>query len=246
VLPTLRPDGRDIYVAGRPVREAFTDFPASHVAVAPDGGVVLDYGYDDTQLSLIATPGSSQRLASALAPATLPAVFTDRVVIASTQPATARVRVLRDRRVLTEARGPVGAGETALGLPPPAGTSVHKLELTVTTTDGRTATDRLRVLGRPFIAIRMAKRLMRREFVDFAIGEGTGSIRISRCRHQGARRVRCVTTTNYDDGEGRRREIHRSHCAQTACSSSASGPGPVTPGRTRSTPGSPATVGSRS
>jgi hypothetical protein len=110
--------------------------------------------------------------------------------------------------VVTEAGGPVGAGETALALPRRLGRGVHRLELTVTTTDGRTATDRLRVLGRPFVAIRLAKRLMRREFIGFAIGEGTGSIKISRCRHQGVRRVRCVATTNYDDGDGRRREIH--------------------------------------
>ena len=203
-----RPDGRDLYAAGRPIREAFSGFPASHVAVAPDGGLLLHFGDDDTRLRLVATPGASKRLASALAPATLPAVFTDRVVIASTQPATASVRVLRDRRVVTEAGGPVGAGETVLALPRRLGRGTYRLELTVTTADGRTATHRLRVLGRPFVAIRSAKRLMRREFTNVAIGEGTGSIRLSRCRHRGARHVHCVATTDYDVGEGRRREIH--------------------------------------
>jgi NHL repeat len=201
-----RPDGRDLYVAGRPVREAFTRFPASQVAVAPDGGVVLNYGSYSTQLTVIAS--ASQRLASALAPATVSAVFTDHVVIASTQPATARVRVVREGRVVTEASGPIGVGETTLALARRLTRGVHRLELTVTTADGRTATDRLRVLGRPFIAIRFAKRLIKREFYDVAIGEGTGSIRTSRCRHQGGRRVRCVATTNYDDGKGRRREVH--------------------------------------
>jgi hypothetical protein len=203
-----RPDGRDVYVAGRPVGDAFTDVAPSHVAVAPDGGLLLDFGYYDTRLRLITTPGTSQRLAGALTPATLTTIFGGQVGIVATEQATALLKVFHKRRREMRVAGPAQPGESTLQLPRRLGRGVHTIELRLTTADGRTATHRLRVLGRPFIAIRYAKRLIRRSFVENAIGEGTGSITLSRCRRQGPRRVRCLAAVRFGGPGRRHREIH--------------------------------------
>ena len=61
------------------------------------------------------------------------------------------------------------------------------------TAHGKRSTHSMRVLGRPYIGIRYAKRLLRREFYGPVIGEGSGRLRLSRCRQRRAGRVvRCL------------------------------------------------------
>jgi hypothetical protein len=38
-----RAEGRDLYLSGRAVTDALTDFPPSDLAVTPDGSIVLNY-----------------------------------------------------------------------------------------------------------------------------------------------------------------------------------------------------------
>ena len=187
-----RADGRDLYLSGRAVSDAFTDFPPLDLAVTADGSIVLSYGYRNTSLRLLAAPGRSQRFALAVAPRTLASVFRGRVRITATDAATVRIRVDRKRRRLLETTGRVQPGENVLRLPRRLESGVYELRVMATTADGRSATASLRVLGRPRITIAYARRRLRRNFAEaFAQGEGTGGLRLSDCRNHGPRRVRC-------------------------------------------------------
>jgi hypothetical protein len=190
--PNYRPDGRDIYVAGRPLSSAFlANNWGADVAVAADGSMVIDDGGGETAVLVVETPGESQRLAVALAPETLAAVHQRRVVVASTMAAHVEVGVYRRRQRLAHATGELQAGETTLGLPRRLGPGVHNIKLLARTADGRLATHSLRVLGTPTVPMRLAKRIFRDYFYDSEVGEGDGYVRLSPCRHPSRRRVWC-------------------------------------------------------
>jgi hypothetical protein len=201
-----RADGRDLYLSGRAVDDAFRDFLSSDLAVTADGNIVLSYGFRNTWLRMLAAPGRSQRFAVAVAPGTLASVYGGRVMIAATDAATVRVSVFRKRRLLLETAGQVQPGENVMRLPRRLGSGVHDVRVLATTADGRAATARLAVLGRPRITIAYAKRRLRREFADSLAGEGTGGLRLSNCRRHGPRRVRCRAAFYFDFAGTR--EIH--------------------------------------
>ena len=194
-----RADGRDVYVSGRAVADAFTNLAPSDVAVTAEGGIIVSYGYLDryTTLRLLAKPGS-QRLGVALAPRTLGAVHDGRVVITATSAASVRVSVHREGRLIQRTVRRVRAGENTVRLPRRLGAGVHDVRVLATTADGRSATDRLSVLGRPHLTISYAMRRLRREFADSLAGDGTAGLRLSRCRSQGPRRVTCQADFVFD------------------------------------------------
>jgi hypothetical protein len=202
-----RPDGRDLYLSGRAVTDAFADFPPSDLAVTADGSIVLSYGDRNTSLRMLAAPGRSQRFAVAVAPGTLASVFVGRVMITATDRATVRLSVYRKRRLLLETARRVQPGENTMRLPRQLGSGVYDLRVLATTADGRTATARLRVLGRPRITVSYAKRRLRREFADSLADEGTGGLRLSDCRRHGPRRAGCRASF-YVDYDIDVREFH--------------------------------------
>src|SRR5829696_84140 len=192
-----RADGHDLYASGRGVADAFTVGPPSALAVTADGGVVLAYGERDTSLRLLAAPGS-QRFGVAVAPRTLSSLFDRQVIITATSAATVRVSVYRERRLAQETVRRVRPGENVLRLPRRLGGGVHDLRMLATTADGRTATDRLSVLGRPRLTISYALRRLRRVFADYFAEEGTGGLRLSDCRRDSSRLVRCRADFIFD------------------------------------------------
>jgi hypothetical protein len=201
-----RADGRDLYLSGRAVTDAFTDDAPSDVAVTADGGILLSYGYRNTSLRLLAGP-DSQRFAVAVAARTLASVFDEQVVITATGAATVRVSVYRERRLVQKTVGPVWPGENLLQLSRRLRGGVYDLRVQATTSDGRIATDRLSVLGRPRLTISYATRRLRRAFADSVRGDGTGGLRLSDCRSRGPRLVRCRAAFTFDFGIPIR-EIH--------------------------------------
>jgi hypothetical protein len=194
-----RADGRDLYASGRAVADAFTVDPPSSLAVTADGGIVAGYGERDTSLRLLAPPGS-QRFGVAVAPRTLASVFDRQVMITATSAATVRVSVYRERRLVQDTVRRVRPGENRLRLPRRLGSGVHELRVLATTADGRTATDRLSVLGRPRLTISYAMRRLRRVFADYIAGDGTFGLRLSECRRGGPRLVRCRADFVFDFG----------------------------------------------
>jgi hypothetical protein len=189
--PRYRPDGRDIYVDGRPLRSAFLDGYGADVAVAEDGSIVLDDDSGESDLTLIATPGASRRLAVALAPATLRTIHKRQVELVTTAPATVDLRVYQRRRLKIRVVSDVPGGESVVDLADHLGPGLHQLRVIARAADGRMATHSLHVLGTPQVPIRLAKRLMKGYFYGSEVGEGEGNVRLSPCRPIGPRRVRC-------------------------------------------------------
>jgi streptogramin lyase len=199
VTPILCASGRaDPYLSGRAVSDTFTDFPPSDVAVTADGSIVLNYGFRNTSLRMLAAPGRSQRFAIAVASRPFASVFGGRVMITATDAATVRVRVYRKGRRLLKTAGQVQPGENMMRLPRRLRSGVHDLRVLASTADRRTAAARLPVLGRPRITIAYAKRRLKREFAASFAGEGTGGLRLSNCRRHGPRRVGCRASFRFD------------------------------------------------
>jgi hypothetical protein len=198
--------GRDLYLSGRAVTDALTDFPPSDLAVTADGSIVLNYGDGNTSLRMLAAPGRSQRFAVAVAPGTLLSVFGGRVMITATDAAKVRVSVYRERRLVQKTAGRMRPGENTLRLRRRLGGGVYDLRVLATTADGRSATARMALLGRPRITIAYAKRRLTREFADSLADEGTGGLRLSDCRRHGPRRVRCRASFYFDFADTR--EFH--------------------------------------
>jgi hypothetical protein len=191
--PRDRPDGRELYVAGQPLAKALLGsdgFGAPDVAVDDEGDIVLGAGFGQSALALIATPGVTRRLAVALTPATLSTVHDGKIVVASTASAAVELRAYQRRRLVARAAGLVQPGETVLDLADRLPPGISNLRLTAETEDGRYATHSLRVLGTAKVSTRLAKHLIRTFFYWWAVGEGEGFIRLSKCRHDG-RNVRC-------------------------------------------------------
>jgi sugar lactone lactonase YvrE len=193
-----RAEGRDLYLSGRAVSNALTDFPPSDLAVTADGSIVLNYGDGNTSLRMLAAPGRSQRFAVAVAPDTPRSVFGGRVMITATDAAKVRVSVYRERRLVQATAGRVRSGENTLRLRRRLEGGVYDLRVLATTGDGRSATARMALLGRPRITIAYAKRRLRREIADSLADEGTGGLRLSDCRRHGPRRVRCRASLTFD------------------------------------------------
>jgi hypothetical protein len=135
--------GRDLYLSGRAVTDALTDFPPSDLAVTADGSIVLNYGDGNTSLRMLAAPGRSQRFAVAVAPGTLLSVFGGRVMITATDAAKVRVSVYRERRLVQKTAGRMRPGENTLRLRRRLGGGVYDLRVLATTADGRSATARM-------------------------------------------------------------------------------------------------------
>lgn len=189
-----RPDGRDIYAAGRPMTSAFLPndgYGAPDVAQDSDGSIVLDAGFGESAVTLIATPGVTRRLAVALTPATLSTVHQGKVIIASTAAAAVELHVYRRRRLTARIEGHVGPGETVLDLPHRLRPGTNRLRLTARTEAGQRAAHSLRVLGTATIPIRLAKQLIRNDFYFSEVGEGEGYVRLAACRPTDRRNVRC-------------------------------------------------------
>jgi hypothetical protein len=184
-------DGRYLYPSGRAVTDVVDDVPPADVAVTADGSIVLGYHHRrSTSLRMLAAPGRSQRLAVGVAPGRLTSVIGGPVMITATETATVRVSVHRERRLLLERAVQIRPGENMTRLPRQRRSGVYDVRVHATTADGQAATGRLRLLG-PRITIAYAKRRLRREFADTSAGEGTGGLRLSDCRRDGPRRVRC-------------------------------------------------------
>ena len=191
---TSPPDGRAIYVAGRPLAAALfgsDGYGERDVAVDADGTIVLDEGFGVSALALIATPGVTRRLAVAITPATLATIHRGELVVASTLSAAVELRAYHRKHLVAHVRGHVDAGETVLDLDDRLPPGINNLRLTARTEDGRRAAHSLRVLGTAAVSTRLAKRFIRDYFYWSQVGEGEGYIRLSRCRRHGARNVRC-------------------------------------------------------
>lgn len=189
-----RPDGRDIYAAGRPMTSAFLPgdgYGAPDVAVGQDGSIVLDAGFGPSALALIATPGATGRLAVAMTPATLAAIHHGNIVVASTAAATVELRAYRRQRLVARITGQVRPGETVLELADRLPPGIHTLRLTAQAVDGQRAAHSLRVLGTATISTRLAKALIRTFVLWSYVGEGEGYVRLPDCRRHGQRDVRC-------------------------------------------------------
>jgi hypothetical protein len=187
-------DGREIYVAGRPLASALLGgdgYGASDVAVDTDGTIVLDSEFGLSSLALIATPGATRRLAVAITPATLSSIHHGEIVVASTAAAAVEVRAYQRKRLVARLAGHVDAGETKLDLADRLPPGINTLRVTAQTEDGRRAAHSLRVLGTASVSTRLAKWFIRDFFYWWEVGEGVGYIRLSRCRHNGPRNVRC-------------------------------------------------------
>ena len=177
-----RADGRDLYVSGRAVADAFTDVSA----LGSRGDRGRRHRPRLRRARHLASPtghARSQRFGVAVAPRTLTSVFDGQVMITATSAATVRVSVYRERRLVQQTVGRSAAGrEPAATAPPARERGVYDLRVLATTADGRIATDRLPVLGRPRLTISYAMRRLRREFADYLAGDGTGGLRLSDCR----------------------------------------------------------------
>ena len=183
-------DGRELYVAGRPLASVLLG-GASDVAVDTDGTIVLDSEFGASSLALIARPGATRRLAVAITPATLSSIHRGEIVVASTLAAAVEVRAYQRKRLVARLAGHVAAGDTVLDLADRLPPGINTLRLTAQTEDGRRAAHSLRVLGTATVSTRLAKRFIRDYFYWSMVGEGVGYIRLSRCRHNGPRNVRC-------------------------------------------------------
>ena len=192
-----RVDGRDLYVSGRAVTDAFAP-PPSDLAVTADGSIVLSSGYRSTWLRMLAVPARSQRFAVAVAPGTLESVTGGRVMITATDAATVRLGVYRKRRLLIETVRRVPPGDSVLRLPRRLRSGVHVLRVLATTADGRRATARMTVLGRPRLTVAYAKRRLKREFAESFASDDTGGLSLSDCRRHDPRRVRCRASYYFD------------------------------------------------
>jgi hypothetical protein len=192
--PRYRPDGRDIYAAGRTMASAFLPsdgYGAPDVAQDSDGTIVLDAAFRDSALALIATPGLARRLTVALTPGTLSTVHRGKVIVASTAAAAVELGVYRRGRLVARVDGHIGVGKTVLELPHRLRPGINSIRLSARAQDGRRAWHSLRVLGTGTVPMRLAKHLIREHFYFSEVGEGEGYVRLSVCRRSDRRNVRC-------------------------------------------------------
>jgi hypothetical protein len=165
-------------------------------AIEPDGGVL--FGTSDGVIRWI--PGTAPaRAAVAIDRATrrLGTVTTAR--FHSTQPGTARIVVRRGTREVLVHEAPAAAGENAISLPGTlVGGRAYKLELTVTTADGKRATGALGFVPSGALPVSLARDLAR------IVSEGEGDVEYSenvrKCKRVSATRVDCSVSSSTSEG----------------------------------------------
>jgi hypothetical protein len=138
----------------------------------------------------------ASRLAVALSPATLHAVWHRRLEVIATAPASARVRARVGGRVVATLRGRLHAGRTTLRLPRRLPPGVVELDVRAVGTDGAVASHSLRVLGAHRLPVVVVRQSLFKKWQYTGFDTETF---VNHCARKSATQVNCTVAIDSED-----------------------------------------------